>query len=142
MKSTIASMLTRAAAVATLTAMMFASAGLAHASAINSNRHKAQSGTLNITAPTQVGAVTLQPGSYEVKARNRGGSSIIEFARWNYNPYAQEGLPVWEREVVATVSALPQALASAATRTSLLASSDKARTTALEIRGDAVNYIF
>jgi hypothetical protein len=141
MKSTIASILTRTAAVATLTAVMF-TAGLAHASAISPNGHKAKSGTLNITAPTQVGTVLLQPGSYEVKARISGGSSVVEFIRWNYNPYAQEGLPVWEREVVATVSALPQALSSAAIRTGLQPSSDSARAIALEIRGDAVDYVF
>lgn len=142
MKSTIASILTRTAAVATLTAVMLASAGLAHASAFSPNGHKAKTGTLNITVPTQVGTVLLQPGSYEVKARNSGGSSVVEFARWNYNPYAQEGLPVWEREVIATVSALPQGLNSTATRTGLQPSADSARAIALEIRGDAVDYIF
>lgn len=142
MKPRLNSVVTRAL-VAIMAAVLFAMTGIAQAEAVNVAWSKSARGTLKITVPTEVGGTLLPPGSYEVKVRNSGGSSAVEFARWTYNPYAQEGLPVWDREVVATVNAIPQETASAARHTGLLlASSGGSRAVALQIRGESVEYGF
>ena len=137
----IRSNLTRAAIIGTMAAVMFAFSAFAHAATANVNSHKGKTGTLKITAPTEVGGVLLEPGTYEVKPRKHG--TVMEFARWNQNPYAQEGLPVWTRDVVASIPATPQMLSSASGTTELLlASADSAKATGLQIRGDSAEYGF
>ncbi|MBZ5627910.1 MAG: hypothetical protein LAO06_03500 [Acidobacteriia bacterium] len=143
MKPKVSSIVVRAAIVATVAAVLFAMSGTADGEVINPASRKGMSGKLNITVPTEAGGTLLPPGSYEVEVRKSGGGSVVEFARWTYNPYAQESLPVWDREVVATVNAIPQEMNSAATRTELLlASSGSNRALALEIRGHSVDYVF
>ena len=135
--------LTRAAIIATMAVVMFAFSAIAHAEMADASWHKGKTGTLQITAPTEVGGVLLEPGNYEVKPRKSAGGTVIEFARWNQDPYAQEALPVWTREVVASVPAVPQMLSSAPGATELLlASAGGERATGLQIRGDSAEYGF
>jgi hypothetical protein len=137
----IRSNLTRAAILGTMAAMMFAFSAIAHAATANTSSHKGKTGTLQIITPTEVGGVLLEPGNYEVKPRKHG--TVIEFARWNQNPYAQEALPVWTREVVASVPATPQMLSAVPRATELLLASDiSPKATALQIRGDSAEYGF
>jgi hypothetical protein len=138
------SIVVRAAVVATVVAAaLFAMVGTAEGQGINAAWKKGKSVTLEITVPTEAGGTLLQPGSYEVKVRQSGGGSVVEFTRWTFNPSAPEGLPVWDREVVATVDAVPQEMTSTARHTGLLlASSDSNRAVALEIRGQSVDYVF
>jgi hypothetical protein len=139
----IRSIVTRAAIIATMAAAMFALGGIAHAETSNVSWHKGKTGKLQITAPTEIGGVLLQPGNYEVKPRKSAAGPMIEFAQWTENPYAQEALPVWSREVIATVPAVPQMLSSAPTITELLLeSAGSAKATGLQIRGDSVEYGF
>ena len=136
------STITRAAIVAVMGAALFAFGGVAHASAANHSSHKNKTGNLKIAAPTEIGGVLLPPGKYEVKAVNSADGAAIEFARWIENPNAQEGLPPWEREVVATVKASPQMLETATRDTGLLlAPADNSKAVGLTIRGDNVEYM-
>ena len=137
------SLATRAAIVATMATVMFAMTGFAHANVVPASWHNGNRGTLKLAAPTQVGDALLPPGAYEVKVKNSATGSVIEFARWTYDPYAAEGLPVYAREVVASVKALPQAGTSASARTGLLlAYGDSGKAVGLQIRGQNVDYLF
>jgi hypothetical protein len=139
----IRSIVTRAAIIGVMAAAMFALGGIAHAETANASWHKGKTGTMKLTAPTEVGGVLLQPGNYEVKPRKSPAGAAIEFARWIENPYAQEALPVWNRELIATVPAVPRMLSSAPSTTELLlAPADSAKATGLQIRGDNVEYGF
>ena len=140
---TLKSLATRAASVATMAAVMFAVSGWAHADVVPASWHSGDRGTLKLAAPTRVGGVLLPSGEYEVKVKNTQTGAVIEFARWNYDPYAAEGLPVYTREVIASVKALPQAGTSASARTGLLlAYGDSGKAVGLQIRGQNVDYLF
>ena len=143
MQPQFSSIVVRAALVATVAAVLFAMSGTAEGQVINATWKTGKSVTLNISVPTEAGGTLLPPGSYEVTVRKSGGGSVVEFTRWTFNPSAPEGLPVWDREVVATVNAIPQEMTSVAMRTGLLlASSDSNRAIALEVRGHNVAYVF
>jgi hypothetical protein len=140
---TLKSLATRAAIVAIIAAVMFGMTGFAHADVIPASWHHGNRGTVKLAAPAQVGDVLLPPGAYEVKVKNSATGAVVEFARWTYDPYAAEGLPVYTREVIASVKALPQAGTSASARTGLLlASGDSGKAVGLQIRGDNVDYLF
>ena len=140
---TLTSVATRAAIVATMAAVMFAITGYARADVIPASWHNGNRGTLKLTSPTQVGGVLLPPAVYEVKVKPTQTGAVIEFARWTYDPYAAEGLPVYTREVVASVKALPQAGTSASARTGLLlAYGNSGKAVGLQIRGQNVDYLF
>jgi hypothetical protein len=142
-KLTLKSVATRAAIVATMAAVMFAMTGFAHADVIPASWHNGNRGTLKLAAPTQVGDVLLPPGAYEVKVKNSATGAVVEFARWTYDPDAAEGLPVYTREVIASVKALPQAGTSASARTGLLlAYGDSGKAVGLQIRGQNADYLF
>jgi hypothetical protein len=137
------SVATRAAIVATMTAVIFAMTGYARADVVPASWHSGNRGTLKLAAPTQVGDVLLTPGAYEVKVKNTQTGAVVEFARWTYDPYAAEGLPVYTREVIASIKALPQAGTSASARTGLLlAHGDGGKAVGLQIRGQNVDYLF
>jgi hypothetical protein len=135
------SIVTRAIVAATVAAVLFTITGSAHASI--GSRHKDNHGTLKITVPTEVSGILLQPGEYQVKAKNTATGAMVEITRWNYDPYASEGLPVYTSEVVATVKALPQQATSASARTGLLlANGDSGKAIGLQFRGNNVEYVF
>ena len=78
-----------------------------------------------------------------MKVKNTQAGAVIEFARWTYDPYAAEGLPVYTREAVASVKALPQAGTSASAHTGLLLGyGDSGKAVGLQIRGQNVDYLF
>ena len=140
---TLMSVARRAAIVATMAAVMFAMNGFAHADVKNVSWRQGNRETLKIAAPTEVGGVLLPPGAYEVKVKNSATGAVVEFARWTYDPNAAEGLPMYTREALASVKALPQAATSASARTGLLlASGDSGKAVGLQIRGDSVDYLF
>jgi hypothetical protein len=140
---TLKSVATRAAIVAAMAVVMFAMTGYARANVVPASWHGGNRGTLKLEAPTQVGDVLLSPGAYEVKVKNTQTGTVIEFTRWNYDPYAAEGLPVYTRETVASVKALPQAGTSASARTGLLlASGEQGKAIGLQISGQNVEYLF
>jgi len=132
--------------VAAVTVMVLAVSSLAQAGAIGTERpqktEKAKKGTLIITVSTEVGRVTLEPGEYEVKQVNSMGGPVVRFTKYTYNPYAQEGLPVHQWDVVAEVSVIMQALDTKAVRTQLLADSNSGKPIGLEIRGNRFHYVF
>ncbi len=131
----------RATVFAIVAAVVLSVAGIAQAEPMKARWRNHDHGTIKITEPTQVGGTLLDPGTYEVKVRNKGNVSTVEFARWTFNPYAEEGLPGWDREVVATVDAVPQPMQTAATETTLLLASSGGKAVGLEIRGDTVQYL-
>jgi hypothetical protein len=113
--------------------------------AASSRLPKAKGGTLKISAAADVGAVTLEPGEYEVKQVNSPAGPVIRFTSVTLNPfagYAEESLPPYWREVVAKVKVTMQPLASKATRTELRLASDGLKAVALQIRGNGFDYLF
>ncbi len=138
------SIVVRVVLLAGMAAVLFTAAAPADAAMDKSSvsNHR-QSARLKLAAFTEVGNALLAPGEYEVKVRTSEGGANLEFARWTYNPYAQEGLPVWSREVVATVPAQPRMMNTAAAHTGfLLASEANGKALALRIGGDDVEYGF
>ncbi len=135
MKNTIASLAKRAAVVVLAGAMLSMSTGLAHA------RDKGKSGKLNIAQTQSIGGLTLQPGEYEVKVKDSPTGTELEFTRWISNPYAQEGLPSYDNEVVGSVKAIAQTANEVSTRTGLLAGG-AGKAVGLQIRGNSVQYLF
>jgi hypothetical protein len=101
--------------------------------------HKAKSGRLEITAPTQVAGITLEPGTYEVKEIKGANGAELEFIHEFRNELASELVQAEQEEVVARVKVGEQALHTRAAATQLLPSSCVA--SSLEIRGDSVAYI-
>jgi hypothetical protein len=138
---TLKSIVTRALVAATVAAVLFTITGAADAS--TGSRHKDNHGTLKIETPTQVSGYLLQPGEYEVKAKNTATGAVIEISRWHYDPYAAEGLPVYSSEVVAVVDAMPQTGMSAPASTGLLlAGENSGKAVGVQIRGDNTEYRF
>jgi hypothetical protein len=129
---------------AALFAVVFALATFTNAAAMPSaHSHKGKKGTLTITATTQVGGIILQPGDYRVRALNSPSGSVVEFVHLFDNFTAQEGLPVHDQEVVGQVKVTEQALSLPAKQTQLmLASWYSTDAIGLEIRGNAVGYVF
>lgn len=124
-----------------LFAVIIALASFAHADSMHS--HKAKKGSLKITVPTEIGGVLLQPGDYEFKEVKAPGGPVLEIVHLFDDFTAPEGLPVHQQEVVAHVDITEQALSSAPKRTQLqLASTYTANATALQIKGDDVEYLF
>jgi hypothetical protein len=129
---------------AALFAVVLALAGFANADAMYSaHSHAGKKGSMKITAPTEVGGIILQPGDYQVKEVNSPSGPVVEFVHLFDNFYVQDsGLPVHDQEVVGQVRVTEQAVSSTPKRTQLLLASDTANATALEIRGDDVEYLF
>lgn len=134
---TLKSTVVRAIVAAAVAAVLFTLTGSADASIGSRKNH----GTLKIETPTQVSGYLLQPGEYEVRAKNTSTGAVIEISRWTYDPSAAEGLPAWNSEVVATVKALPQTATSTPVRTGLLLAGGN-RAIGLQIRGENVDYLF
>jgi hypothetical protein len=124
--------------LAALLGVILALAGFANAA----NSHKSKTGSLTIAVPTEVGGVVLQPGDYEVREINSASGAAVEFVRLFDNLVASEGMPIYDEEVVAEVPFTGQALSAAPKQTQLRLAPDKTRATALEIRGNAVDYLF
>jgi hypothetical protein len=128
---------------AALFAVVLALAGFANAEATSSaHSHKAKDGRLTITAPTEVGGAILQPGDYEVRESNSPSGPVVEFVHHFWNELASELLQADEEEVVARVKFTEQALNSPSKHTHLMLASNTADATGLEIRGNAVGYVF
>ena len=129
-----------------LACTIFALAGFAHAGAVGTSNWqkapKSHKGTVELAVATEVGGVTLEPGSYEVKQVNSHSGPVVRFTRFTYNPYAQEGLSPYDWETVAEVKVSMQALDSPATRSELLLASNGEKALGLEIRGNSVEYLF
>jgi hypothetical protein len=104
--------------------------------------HKGKKGSLKITAPTEVGGVVLQPGDYEVQEIHSTSGPVVKFTHLFNNFTAQEGLPVYDQEVVAEVKVTEQELSGLPKHTQLMLASKTADATGLEIRGNAVGYQF
>lgn len=117
-------------------------AGPANASVSGQMPHKAKKGSFNTVVATEVGAVTLEPGSYEVKEVNSKSGPFLRFLRVTENYQATEGLPVYDWEVVAEVRCTVEPLASKTTQTEFLFASSTGKATGLEIRGSNVKYLF
>jgi len=137
MNKQIASLAKRAAVVVLAGAMLSLSTGLAHA------RDKGKSGKLNIAETETVGGLVLQPGEYEVKVKDSPTGTELQFTRWISNPYAQEGLPSYDNEVVGSVKAIEQTASMASTRTGLiLAGGNSGKPVGVQLRGNNVQYLF
>ena len=129
---------------AVLFAVVLALAAFTNAAAMSSaHSHKGKKGTLTITAPTEVGGIILQPGDYRVREINSPSGPVVEFVHLFDNFTAQEGLPVHDQEVVGQVKVTEQALSLPAKQTQLMLSSwYSTDAIGLEIRGNAVGYVF
>jgi hypothetical protein len=101
-----------------------------------------KTGYLTLTAPAQVGNVTLPAGNYEVKHRFSSAGHYTEFARiteWTSGNF--EGMSTFEeREVVAKVNCTMQPLTGKANKTTV--EEDGSRIARLEIKGENVVHNF
>ncbi len=143
-RATFASIAGRAVLATAMATLLFIAAAPAHAARGSSvaNNHP-RFAKLKLAAATEVSGALLAPGEYEVKVRTSDAGTSLEFSHWTYNPYPQEGLPVWSREVIATVPAQARRMNAAAAQTHLmLASEANGKALALRIGGDDVEYGF
>ena len=53
---------------------------------------KVKKGTLKIAAASNIGALRLEPGEYEVKQVNSAAGPVVRFTRYTYNPSALDGV--------------------------------------------------
>jgi hypothetical protein len=136
------SIVTRMPFIAALATIILTLAVFAHADDSVQRSHKQKKGTLSTTVATEVGPVTLQPGDYEVKEVDSQSGPFLRFTKVTENYQAQEGLPVYDWEVVAEVKCTVEPLASKPTHTGFLLASDTGKATGLEIRGSSAKYLF
>ncbi len=129
---------------AALFTVVLALAGFANADGMYSRpSHKAKKGNLTITAPTEVGEITLQPGDYQVTEIDSPDGAVVEFVHLFDNFYVGDsGLPVYDQEVVGQVKVTETALSSLPKQTQLILASNSGEAAGLEIRGNAVRYQF
>ena len=130
---------------AALFAVVLTLATVATAAAMPSaHSHKGKKGSMKITAPTEVGGIVLQPGDYQVQEINSPSGPVVEFVHLFDNfTVMDSGLPVHDQEVVGEVKVTEQALSLPAKQTQLmLASWYSTDAIGLEIRGNAVGYVF
>jgi hypothetical protein len=132
--------------IATLSGIVFALAGFAHAGGIRTQRspkaEKPNKGILRIAAVTTVGDLTLEPGEYEVKQVNSAAGTLVRFTRYTYDPYAPEGVSSHQWETVGQAKVTTRALAAKATQTKLLLASQGDKALGLEISGKSAEYWF
>ena len=132
--------------VAALACAVLAFAGFAQASAgtmqQSHNAKQRKKGTLNITVATEVSGLKLEPGEYEVKQVKSANRPVIRFTRYTYDPYAQEGLSVYQWDVVGDVRVAVQSQDSKAVRTQLLTESNSDKPVGLQIQGNSFQYLF
>lgn len=126
-------------AAVVLVASVVALSGLANAQSTPS--HKSKHGSLVITTPTEVGDTVLQPGDYEVRELQTADGPVVEFVHKFRNELASELVQADEEQVVARVKFTSQTLRAPARQTQLQLAS-KTAATGLEIRGNAVEYLF
>lgn len=126
--------------------IVLAFAGFAHAGSIGTDHsqkaEKAKKGTLKIAAASNIGALRLEPGEYEVKQVNSAAGPVVRFTRYTYNPYALEGSSVHEWETVGEAKVTIQALASKAKHTKLLLTANGDKAIGMEISGNSADYLF
>jgi len=122
---------------AAMFAFVLVFAGFANADAMSSAHHKAKTGHLTITTPTEVGGTILQPGEYEVREAKSPNGPVVEFEhQFRVNEY------LTEEDVVARVPFTEQALSSPPKQTRLMLASSSADASGLQIRGNAIDYEF
>jgi len=129
----------RAHLATVLLAGVVALAGVAKA---EGHSHKAKSGGLTITSPTEVGGTILQPGEYEVREANSADGRVVEFVHHFRNETASELVQADEEEVAVRVKFTGQALNEPPKQTQLQLASNTHDATGVEIRGNAVEYVF
>jgi len=123
---------------ATLLALTLALGGLASAQG-----HHGKTGTLKLTQQTRIGDAVLQPGEYRVRTVKSAGDAEVEFVRETYDPtITDSGLLPYGEEFVARVKSSEQALSAPSKHTQVETSPETATASALEIRGDSVQYVF
>jgi len=125
-----------------LAALLLGMVALAGVASAAGHAHKSKTGHLKIATPTEVGGTILQPGDYSVREINSPDGAMVEFVQVNYDPAAPEGIWPYEEEVVARVKTTEQVLSERPKHTQLQLAPEAANAIALEIRGDAVEYLF
>jgi hypothetical protein len=130
------------AAAGFLALLLLTTTGLAYG-ADAKTFHIRNHGKLTIAEPVTLGGLALEPGEYEVKAKDTPSGTEVEFSRWNYDPYVSEGLPVYTLDFVGFVKAVPQTAALESARTVLmLAAGDHGKPVGLRIKGNSLEYLF
>ena len=141
-KSTLAFALMTLAALIVVASVML-TADSAQAATTHSN--KVLKTTISLRTASQIGNTTLSPGKYRVKitpASSGSGDPTVQFSI-AYSPYGNDGLPLYEEEVVLTVQASMVDLRAPAASTELIpTSADNNKASALEIRGNSTEYVF
>jgi len=131
---------------AAMAGIVLAFARFAHAGSITTDHsqkaERGKKGTLKIVAASNIGALRLEPGEYEVKQVNSAAGPVVRFTRYTYNPYALEGSSVHEWETVGEAKVTIQALASKAKHTKLLLTAIGDKAIGMEISGNSADYLF
>jgi hypothetical protein len=125
---------------AAIFAVVLSFAGVANTHAMSLFRaHKAKRGRLTIVTSTEVNGAILEPGEYEVRETNSPSGPVIEFVR---PPQFANDL-VQPAQVVVRLKFAEQPLSTKARETQLmLASWYSTDAIGVEIRGNAVGYVF
>ena len=129
----------RTLTLAVVFASLLAFVGTAHA---DGHAHKGKKGNLKIKTLTVVGGTILQPGDYEVRKVSSPDGTMVEFVRVVYVPASLDEVSPYEEQVVARVESTEQALSAAPKHTRLQLAPETMIASALEIRGDKVEYRF
>jgi plastocyanin len=129
---------------AAMFAVVLSLAGVASAHAMSLARaHTSKKGHLTIMASTEVGGTILQAGEYEVREAKSSSGPVIEFVQQFHNESSSELVQADQEKVVARMQFTKQELNSPSKQTELmLASWYSTEAIGVEIRGNAVGYVF
>jgi hypothetical protein len=138
-----------AALVLGLTTWSLAREGLQEGGMSGSNYRAGKIGHVAITTSIKVGNATLPAGDYEVKYVSSPTSHFVEFIRvveipnpaWAMRRPPQ-GTPRYERQKIAEANCTLEPLAKRARKTAVVMSSNEARLTRLQIKGEDVAHAF
>jgi hypothetical protein len=138
-----------AALVLGLTTWSFAQEGLQDGGMPGADHRAGKIGHVTITTSIQVGNTTLPAGDYEVKHVSTPTSHFVEFTRvveipnpaWAMRRPPQ-GTPRYERQEIAEANCTLEPLAKKAGKTTVVISSNEARLTRLQIKGEDVAHMF
>jgi hypothetical protein len=132
-----------------LTTWSFARAGFQEGGMSDSDHRAGKIGHVTIATSIKVGNTTLPAGDYEVKDVSTPTSHFVEFIRVVEIPNPAwvmrrppQGTPRYERQKIAEANCTLEPLANKSPKTTVVISSNEARLTRLQIKGEDVAHVF
>lgn len=132
-----------------LTTWSFAREGLLEGGMSGADHRTGKIGHVTISVPVKVGNAILPVGDYEVKHVSAQKEHFVEFIRvveipnpaWAMRRPPQ-GTPRYERQKIAEANCTLEPMAKKAGKTTVVISSNEARLTRLQIKGEDVAHVF